>query len=159
MRYVHLMVQRLCAQQFQVSASLSTDNVNPWPAMILSCPLCKQAGRSNYQHFLRKRSFLPEHERKYMAKIHLIVEMLDINNSIPTFEMEAVSDNNPDDTITFSLSMFLTRHSPYFDIFWPSCGSNHYCIDGGATGNMIHHSVVRLIGMPTGPTAQFPFTL
>lgn len=53
-----------------------------------------------------------------MAKIHLIVEMLDINNSIPTFEMEAVSDNNPDDTITFSLSMFLTRHSPYFDIFY-----------------------------------------
>ena len=46
-----------------------------------SCPLCKQAGRSSYQHFLSECSFLPEHDRKYMAKARLIVAMLDIDNN------------------------------------------------------------------------------
>ena len=42
-----------------------------------SCPLCKQAGRSNYNHFLSECKFLPEADRKFMVKARQIVSVLE----------------------------------------------------------------------------------
>ena len=43
------------------------------------CPLCKQAGRSDSNHFLSECSFLPEQDRKYMVRARQIAEILDVD--------------------------------------------------------------------------------
>ena len=42
-----------------------------------SCPLCKQANRPENGHFLSECSFLPEQDRKYIAKARQIADILD----------------------------------------------------------------------------------
>ena len=70
-------------------------------------------------------------------------------------ETKAVSDNDPDDTITPSLLAFrvLTRQSPYFDTFYEH-HTVRITIDSGATGNMIRHSVVKRLCLPLAPSSQ-----
>ena len=41
------------------------------------CHLCKQAGRSNTNHFLSQCSFLPDNDRRFMVKARQIVGILD----------------------------------------------------------------------------------
>ena len=41
------------------------------------CPLCKQAGRTDFQHFLSGCRFLPENDRKCMTKARQIVGIVD----------------------------------------------------------------------------------
>ena len=41
------------------------------------CPLCKQAGRSNTNHFLSQCTFLPDNDRRFMVKARQIVGILD----------------------------------------------------------------------------------
>ncbi|CAB4013778.1 Hypothetical predicted protein [Paramuricea clavata] len=42
-----------------------------------SCPLCKQAGRTNSSHFLSECNFLPDQDRRYMVKARQIAEILE----------------------------------------------------------------------------------
>jgi hypothetical protein len=39
------------------------------------CPLCKQAGRTSYQHFLSKCTYLPDGDRNFMTKARHIVAL------------------------------------------------------------------------------------
>jgi hypothetical protein len=39
------------------------------------CPLCKQAGRTSYQHFLSKCTYLPDGDRNFMTKASHIVAL------------------------------------------------------------------------------------
>ena len=41
------------------------------------CPLCKQTGRSNTNHFLSQCTFLPDNDRRFMVKARQIVGILD----------------------------------------------------------------------------------
>ena len=41
----------------------------------LSCPLCKEAGRNSYNHFLRKCQFLPESDKKFVIPARLIASL------------------------------------------------------------------------------------
>ena len=41
------------------------------------CPLCKQAGRSNTNHFLSQCTFLPDNDRRFMVKARQIFGILD----------------------------------------------------------------------------------
>ena len=41
------------------------------------CPLCKQAGRSNTNHFLSQCTFLPDNNRRFLVKARQIVGILD----------------------------------------------------------------------------------
>ena len=41
------------------------------------CPSCKQAGRSNTNHFLSQCTFLPDSDRRFMVKARQIVGILD----------------------------------------------------------------------------------
>ena len=120
-----------------------------------SCPLSKQAGRSNHSHFLSECNFLPEQDRKYIAKARQIVDILDVDNSDPIIENELNSDNDPEETKTSSLSALrvLTRQSPYFDTFYDH-HTVHITINSGATGNTIPHSVVKRLGLPLAPSSQ-----
>ena len=43
------------------------------------CPLCKQAGHSNTNHFLSQCTFLPDNDRRFMVKERQIIGILDID--------------------------------------------------------------------------------
>ena len=120
-----------------------------------SCPLCKQAGRSNLQHFLSECKFLPENDRRYIAKARQIVDILDIDPSTPTTEDGSSCADGPDDPSAPDISTLRiqTRQSPYLDTFY----AHHpvrITVDSGATGNMIRHSVVKRLGLPLSPSSQ-----
>ena len=118
------------------------------------CPLCKQAGRSNTNHFLSQCTFLPDNDRRFMVKARQIVGILDD-------EQDTNYDLDPDppcpettlptpDVVAYRVQ---TRQSPYMDVF-----HGHrvvrITIDRGATGNMIRHSTAKHLGFPIISRAQ-----
>lgn len=123
------------------------------------CPLCKQAGRP-YKHFLSTCQFLPEQDKRYLAKVRQISSILEDcdvfgRDDAGEYECESESDEqctvhtNPH-TITHSdhqdthasAKRVQIRQSPYFDAF---CGHNaiRLTVDTGATANMIRLSTVQ----------------
>ena len=107
-----------------------------------TCPLCKQVGRSDVHHFLSECSYLPEQDRRYMAKIRQVTDILD--------EADEGDDENYDvnDELPVNptaVQRIDVRQSPYLDTF-----HDHHAvrvtIDSGATGNMIRHDTALRIG-------------
>ena len=118
------------------------------------CPLCKQAGRSNTNHYLSQCTFLPDNDRRFMVKARQIVGILDdeqvtdcgldsdppcSDTALPTPDVVAYRDQ--------------TRQSPYMDVF-----HGHrvvrVTIDSGATGNMIRHSTAKHLACTIIQSAQ-----
>ena len=120
------------------------------------CPLCKQAGRPNTNHFLSQCTFLPDRDRRFMVKARQLVGILDN-------EQDADGDLDPDPPIAAADTPLprpdvmayrvQTRQSPYMDVF-----HGHrvvrITIDSGATGNMIRHSTAKHLGCPIISSAQ-----
>ena len=128
------------------------------------CPLCKQAGRSEYGHFLSKCKFLPEKDRHYMVKARQIVGLLECDDidgpnghqSIPEPSDMAFSSPNAYDSVGDfepTSQRVQVRQSPYLDTFY-----DHYnariTIDSGATGNMISLSAVKRFGVEIRKSSQ-----
>ena len=118
------------------------------------CPLCKQAGRSNTNHFLSQCTFLPDNDRRFMVKARQIVGILDN-------EPDTDCDLDPDtpvpdptlptpDVVAYRVQ---TRQSPYMDVFHAH-RVVRVTIDSGATGNMIRHSTAKHLGCPVISSAQ-----
>ena len=82
------------------------------------CPLCKQAGRSNTNHFLTRCTCLPDSDRHFMVKARQIVGILDI-------DQDTDSDLDPDSPVPDATLLspgvvayrVQTRQSPYMDVF------------------------------------------
>ncbi len=51
-----------------------------------SCPICKQAGRRNFNHFLSSCQFLPEEDRRFVSRARLIESLEDENSSGDCFD-------------------------------------------------------------------------
>ena len=122
------------------------------PGTFKSCPLCKQAGRPD-SHFLSKCKYLPQQDKRYLAKVRQIAHIIDVDS-------EDTSDNESDiipqpeypaqcsavfperDSSTLRIQI---RQSPYFDAF-----CRHHAVritlDTGATGNMVRASTVHALG-------------
>ena len=121
-----------------------------------SCPLCKQAGRPDNAHFLSECSFLPEQDRKYIAKARQIADIFDDPSEPETRPCVDESITDTDDTgssPTSHVFRIQTRQSPYLDMFY----AHHpvrVTIDSGATGNMIRHTVVQRLGCHVTPSSQ-----
>ena len=118
------------------------------------CSLCKQASRSNTNHFLSQCTFLPDNDRRLMVKAKQIVAILDD-------KQDTDCDLDPDppcpettlptpEVVAYRVQ---TRQSPYMYVF-----HGHrvvrVIIDSGATGNMIRHSTVKHLGCPIILSAQ-----
>ena len=91
-----------------------------------ACPLCKQAGRSNVQHFLSECPYLPEQDRRYMAKIR---QVTDVHEEDDEFEYSHEL-HQPEivDQPTLGLATAQRidiRQSPYH-VLWPSHGPSHH---------------------------------
>ena len=129
----------------------------PKPA-IKSCPLCLQAGRPS-SHFLSSCPYLPESDRKYMAKARQVAKIFDSDEILAD---DVDPQDSPVDPGTRSSSdcgepsttlRVQVRQSPYFDAFY-----NHHAVritvDSGATGNMMRASTAHAIGCSVSPTSQ-----
>ena len=121
-----------------------------------SCPLCKQAGRPDSSHFLSECSFLPDQDRKYIAKARQIAEILDDPLEPETRHTEAAPDSNtvePGPNPCTKVFRIQTHQPPYLDMF---CFHHPVCItiDSGPTGNMILHTVVQRLGCRITSSSQ-----
>ena len=119
-------------------------------------PLCKQAGRSDINHFLSECSYLPEKDRRYIVKARQIVGILEddseaddeLDTSMPCRDLNSEEHNSG--AVAYRVQ---TRQSPFMDVF-----HGHHVIrvtiDSGATGNMIRHFTVKRLGSQIVSSAQ-----
>ena len=128
----------------------SSFNTPRRPTTAKTCPICKQVGRSDVHHFLSECAYLPEQDRRYMAKIRQVTDILD--------EVDEGDDENCDGNDAFDVNPTAAqridvRQSPYLDTF-----HNHHAvrvtIDSGATGNMIRHDTAVRLGCKIKHSSQ-----
>lgn len=115
------------------------------------CPLCKQAGRPDYRHFLSTCSYLPDSDRKFITKARQIVNILD--DSPYTDEPTSDPDNPDVEDYSSSTLRVHVRQSPYLDTFYTH-HSVRITIDSGATGNMIRHATATKLGVEIRKSSQ-----
>ena len=98
------------------------------------CPLCKQAGRVDREHFLSECKFLPEQDRRYMVRARQIMGIIENDDSEecepPTRDPSPLANR------------IQVRQSPYIDTFYKHFTAR-ITIDSGATGNMISLAMVE----------------
>ena len=113
------------------------------------CPFCKQAGRSNFHHFLSESTHLPEEDRRYMAKVRQVINLLDDEDEQNSPEPE-VSNTEVVDSEHPVVQNIEVRQSPRF------CRhhTTRVTIDSGATGNMIRHSTAHELGCVIEKSSQ-----
>lgn len=115
------------------------------------CPLCKQAGRPEYKHYLSECSYLPESDRKFIARARQISNIFE--SGVYEDELDSFSDEPLEEGVAQTALRIQVRQSPYLDVF-----HNYHplrlTIDSGATGNMIRGSVAHRIGATIKKTSQ-----
>ena len=111
-----------------------------------SCPLCKQAGRNSYDHFLSKCQFLPESDKKFMIRARLIAALDEeheesIEKEFEPDQQEPTVDKDP----SLNMHRVQVKQSPFINLFY-----HHHplkvVIDSGAEANMIRESIALQIG-------------
>ena len=65
-----------------------------------SCPLCKQAGRGDFHHYLSKCTYLPKTDPTFIAKARQIVGILDCDESHPEEEPQDYQPTPTGDKLT-----------------------------------------------------------
>ena len=133
----------------------------PKPRSLKSCPLCQQAGRSDFRsHFLSSCKFLPESDRHFMSKIRQVAG-IELDESSYDYQ-HSLDQPDPSDFQEFpnmqhcssgalpTMEPPVTRRvnvsqSPFLHAFY----SHHplrLTIDTGAETNMMRASLARHIG-------------
>ena len=107
-----------------------------------SCPLCKQAGRGDFHHYLSECTYLPKTGRKFIAKARQIVGILDCDESHPEEEPQDYQPTPTGKQLTPQCIENTGTPVPYLDTFYRH-NPVRITIDGGATGNMIRLSTVQ----------------
>ena len=114
---------------------------------IKSCPICKQVGRSDYQHFLSECPFLPDKDRKFILRARQVANIFDEEGedeeAPPDITCAYVEQPPQDQTSEIpSTHRVQVRQSPYFNTF-----HKHHTvkitIDSGAEGNLIRESTAK----------------
>jgi len=85
-----------------------------------SCPLCKQAGRPDSGHFLSECSFLPDQDRRYIAKARQIADIFEDTPALQPSTNTAELASDSEDTrheVNPRVFRVQTRQSPYLDVF------------------------------------------
>ncbi len=111
------------------------------------CPIC-QANKRPDNHFLSKCTYLPNADKKYMARARAIIDVVDTLSDVDT------SEEDEEETT----SIATTRHiqvtqSPYINTFY----LHHkvkITIDTGATGNMIKAALAERLNLKITKSEQ-----
>ena len=119
------------------SGPQSTSRLRPYPNRKV-CPLCKQAGRPD-SNYLGTCAFLPDTDRKFIAKARQIAGIFDCEESSTEYGdpplINPLPSEPPTPPQTISGLRIQVRQSPYLDTFY-----HHHPVrvttDCGTTGNM-----------------------
>ena len=120
------------------------------------CPLCKQAGRPRYKHYLSKCKFLPDQDHEYLSRVRQsqCIDEHDIHTNTSSDESE--SDNEPEPTHTHKVSTLrrvCTKESPHMKVFY-----RHHplqiTLDTGAEISMIKESTAKFIDAKINKSSQ-----
>ena len=115
-----------------------------------TCPLCKQADRPD-NHYLSECRFLPERDRKYMAKARQIAAICECDEEDD--HENYPSDDHELDGPGHVSRLVQVRQSPYVDTFFLH-HTVRITIDSGATCNMIRSSTVKRLGAKVTTSSQ-----
>lgn len=111
------------------------------PNIMKVCPLCKQAGRSEYNHFLSKCRFLPAKDKEYLSRVRLTGVEDDISDS----DQEESPSHEEDGCDISATRRIGIKQSPYMFAFHNQ-HSLQLTLDTGAESNMIKAAVAKYIG-------------
>ena len=120
-----------------------------------TCPLCKQANRAQFHHYLSKCPFLPTSDRQYLTRARQIMadspDMIHSDSDSPSVaECHPASHNH---RVKSSGGRVSTKCSPHLKVFY-----NHHALqltlDTGAETSMIKASIAKQIGAPILKTKQ-----
>ena len=118
-----------------------------------SCPVCQEAARGDFHHYLSECTYLPDTNRKVIAKARQIVGILDCDGSDPEEEPQDYQPAPPGNQPTPSALRIQVPQSSYLDTFYRH-SPVHITIDIGATGNMIRLSTVQKLKVEICKSAQ-----
>jgi len=127
------------------------------------CPLCKQSGRSNFNHFLSECEHLPESDKRYMSKTRLIANILDSDEGA---QSDVFLDEGLDEGVDYAqchhsqsaetspvVRKVMVSQSPYLDVFYRH-HTPRIIIDSGATANLIRKSTADALGVRITQSSQ-----
>ena len=114
------------------------------------CPLCKQAGRTVYDHYLSTCKYLPEHDRLYISSTRIVTGL---DNDSAEDEQQLLNDSY-DQTQGVSMTCRVnTKQSPFFKAFYLH-NPLRLTLDSGAETNMIRETVAKSIGAKICKSSQ-----
>lgn len=150
------------------------------PRQNLSCPICKQAGRRNFQHFLSSCPYLPPDDKKFISRARLIecLELEDNDNddfqnfpsdmfeSLPECQDDSdsfnqqphncrniVHEDGNDNSTPAKIQQVSICSSPFINAFV----NNHsvkIILDTGATVNLINERLAKFLHLNVLPSNQ-----
>ena len=141
-------IMRTAASQFQKPPRSRPRAMKPRQER--KCPLCSQVGRTKTDHFLSECEYLPERDRRFIAKARQIVGIIDGDHHT---DCEASTSDDSDNCEESSTLRIQVRMSPYIDTFYRHHPAR-ITIDSGATGNMIRHSIAKRLGAQIKTSSQ-----
>ena len=140
-----------------------------------SCPVCRQAGRRNFNHFMSACSFLPEEDRRFLNRARL-VECLEeeandegtfdsfpseMNQSLPyqqPYQTESHTYQSAKQVVSEEDSTqhclrVTTSPSPFINAYYKN-QSVKILLDTGATVNLINERLANHLDLPVNPSTQ-----
>lgn len=116
-----------------------------------TCPLCEQSGRHEVGHFLSECPYLPEKDRKYLARARQLSVVDDEPDDSDNDHICALSTQSDLDT-PVALRVKIDQ-SPFFDAFFDH-HPTRITVDSGCTGNLVRESTVLQLGCPVQKSTQ-----
>ena len=123
-----------------------------------SCPLCKQAKHTQYQHYLSQCPYLPDEDRQYLSRTRQVTgeqtTTSEKSDSEPELDIDAEDEPyHHSYRVKSSTHRVSIKQSPHLKAFY-----NHHAItltlDTGAETSMIKTAVAEQIGAPIQKTKQ-----
>ena len=150
--------QEVCAMR--AAAAQGRSNFRPQKApsqrnMNKSCPICKQAGRADFRHYLSTCKFLPEGDRKFMARaLQVEYEIDPLAQEYNDLDLDCDTVNCPATNVQPPVTRRVAiEQSPFMDLFFKH-HPTRVTLDSGATGNLIRASFAQHIGAPIQNSSQ-----
>ena len=120
-----------------------------------SCPLCKQAGRPRYDHFLSACRYLPPEDRQFMSRARqsFAAEEATLEPDSDDFDNDFVNQQcDPVETVPTTRRVS-TKQSPHMKAYYNQ-HVVHITVDSGAEISMIRASIAEHIGVQVNETKQ-----
>ena len=166
---VHVMRSAAESVRHSRSAADSVRNMRPKPQAnggqftsksrpVRVCPLCKQAGRRDFSHYLSSCRYLPEQDKKFMSQARSVMTCDDaVTDNFNDLSMQnsfdvaydshgqfSITSDSHDDNEASDHRRVQIRPSPHLNMFHEH-QPVHITLDCGATSNLISSATASLI--------------